>query len=103
MSSVASGIQCHPEESGAFGGRKLGQLRRPLSVFGEALLAGHADQVAVEVVGPCVVRAGEPAWRLPQPVGDLRLAVQADVVERLDRSVGCRVSRTDRPITVFVQ
>jgi hypothetical protein len=56
-------IQRYPQETRTFCGRQLGQFRWAGACFGEALLAGHADEVAVEVVGPRVIRTCEPARR----------------------------------------
>src|SRR6201988_3505018 len=60
-------------------------LRR--NVFRERLLAGYADELAVQVVGPRVIRTRESA-RVAATVGDAGLAVQADVVEGADNVVG---------------
>ncbi len=82
-----AGIHCHPEESGVFRGRQFGQTGGLDGHVGEALAARQADQTPGVVVCPRVVRAGE-TLRAAAPRHHLGLAVQADVVERLDRPVG---------------
>ena len=89
-----AGIQCHPEEPGELGGGQLGQAVGLGGHVREALAAGHRNQSSGVVVGPRVVGAGEP-FRGAAPRRHLRLAVQADVVERLDRSAG-RSGQQDR-------
>jgi len=80
-------IHCHPEESGEFGSGKFGQTVGLDGDVREPFAAGQPNQLAGVVVGPRVVRAGEP---LPAaaPRHHLGLAMQADIFERFDRSVG---------------
>jgi hypothetical protein len=54
-------VQRNPQEAGTFGGRHLRQFRRAGTCFGKAFLTGHAHEVAVQVVGPRVVRTSQPA------------------------------------------
>src|SRR3981189_1426693 len=88
-------IERQPEEPGEFRGGQLGQFRGFPKRPREPLLAGYPNQIAVQVVGPRVVGAGQPA-RSTATVGYPGLTVQADVLERLDRAV-LRSRHQDRP------
>jgi hypothetical protein len=80
-------VERNPQEACAFGGRQLCQSSLARTSFGKAFFAGHSNQVAIEVVGPRVIRTREPPGA-PAIRHDLRLAVQAYVVECAHLAIG---------------
>ena len=79
---IEGGLRIERGEHGtmAFLGRELEQ---PAHVeLAERVVAGHADQGALVVVAPCVVRAGEAARRAARFLGEPCAAVTADVQQR---------------------
>ena len=66
----------------------------------EVLTVGDPDEVTGGVVGPVVVRAGEPAAAAETVGDDLCTAMAARVDKGADLAVGARVSSTGTSITV---
>ena len=80
-------VEVHEDEAGERLHAHREEAERRLVEARDRARLGHADQVAVEPVGPAVVAAADRLAALPRPGQQARAAVAADVAEGAQHAV----------------